>query len=86
MADLLIPDLDDETLNRLHRIAELQGTTFEDVARATLAAYARASPLATLDAVDAMRESQPVQTDDATDDLRALRDGRGEASTTQGAA
>lgn len=74
MADLLIRNLDEATLDHLKRVADTRGQSVEDVARAMLAVSTPVPRVEVL-AADRIRRMTPKPlTDDSTDLIRAARD------------
>jgi plasmid stability protein len=76
MPDILVRNVDETVAARLKQIAEERGTSVQQVARNILAEGTRLSRQEIIARAKARDTRIPPQTEDSTDIIRAMRDGR----------
>lgn len=76
MASILVRNLDDAVVARLKQIATSRGTSLEQLAREKLAEASHESHEALVRRITERAARMPAQTEDSTDIIRAMRDGR----------
>jgi predicted RNA-binding Zn ribbon-like protein len=76
MADILVRNVDEAVAARLKQLAEERGTSMQQVARDILAEGTRVSREALIRRIRERAARLKPSTDDSTDYIRAVRDGR----------
>ncbi len=76
MVDILVRNVDESVAARLKQMAEERGTSVQQVARDILAENTRIGRAELVKRIAERAARMPLQTEDSTDIIRAMRDGR----------
>ena len=76
MVDILVRNVDESVAARLKQMAEERGTSVQQVARDILTENTRIGRAELVKRIAERAARMPAQTEDSTDIIRAMRDGR----------